>query len=81
MKITNKCAGEWRLFSEELPPEDENIQLACARENSGLISYYFWSDKFWFSEDEARHTVPYASEDRKRFYDAYCVIRGPWGKG
>lgn len=80
MKIMNKCAGTWRLFSEGMPPEEEGIQLACARETSGLISYYYRCENFWMNEDEARHAVPYTSEDLKRFYDAYCVIRGPWEK-
>lgn len=79
MKITNRIAGEWQSFDEGVPPEgNRHIQIACMREESGLVNFYYLDGGRWMNEDKGRYKVSYTPAELAEEYDAFCVIKGPW---
>jgi hypothetical protein len=78
MKITNKCAGEWRLFSEGLPPEENNVWIIVTTNDAGrrVPVLFVWITDLWccWEVGVSSHTTAELAEQ----YDAYCIIRGPW---
>ena len=82
MKIKNKIAGEWKLFSEGLPPEypEKNIDLIVEIKD-WQTAYFSWNceERLWneFSSDEYWNQNLTTAELAEQ-YDAYCVIQGPW---
>ena len=82
MKIKNRIAGEWKLFSEGTPPEKGGTFLLCGK----VLEYGEWHfPDIWVCEDKPNTWHLYGSlsfylttEDLVKNYDTYCVIQGPW---
>lgn len=79
MSITNRTAGTWQTFEEEMPPESRDCQIAVMSQFSDMVFFYWWDMGRWMRESQIGGA--FTTHQLAKEYDAYCIIQGPWETG